>query len=139
MPELIEVVLVDIGNTQIKSSEARDGKLDESKTWGDFDALSNAYEPSIPFMACSTRSELPANDRVTVLKHTTPLPIKLDYDTPETLGTDRIAAAVGAFDIFPNTNTLVIDLANSDRIAVGGALRQHAREAHSSSPQLFCP
>lgn len=43
------------------------------------------------------------------LDHTTPLPIENLYETPETLGKDRIAAAVGANELFPNQNLLVID------------------------------
>ncbi len=38
-----------------------------------------------------------------------PLPISIDYGTPGTLGEDRIAAAVGAWSIFPNENILVVD------------------------------
>ena len=37
------------------------------------------------------------------------LPLKLDYHTPETLGGDRLAAAVGAADLFPNHTCIVID------------------------------
>ena len=37
------------------------------------------------------------------------LPIKIEYETPETLGTDRIAAVTGAYKIFPENHTLVID------------------------------
>jgi type III pantothenate kinase len=39
----------------------------------------------------------------------TPLPIENLYQTKETLGKDRIAAVTGAFDLYPNTNVLVID------------------------------
>jgi len=38
-----------------------------------------------------------------------PLPIVIDYETPETLGPDRIAACVGAAALFPSRNCLVID------------------------------
>ena len=38
----------------------------------------------------------------------TPLPIENLYQTKETLGKDRLAA-VGAYDLYPNTNILVID------------------------------
>ncbi|HKL32104.1 MAG TPA: type III pantothenate kinase, partial [Tangfeifania sp.] len=38
-----------------------------------------------------------------------PLPIENLYQTKDTLGKDRIAAVVGAFDLYPNTNVLVID------------------------------
>ena len=47
---------------------------------------------------------------VLLLSHQTPLPITLDYATPGTLGTDRIAAAVGAFHLNPGYNCLVIDI-----------------------------
>ena len=38
------------------------------------------------------------------------LPIKIDYKTPQSLGVDRIAAAVGALTIKKNTNLLVVDI-----------------------------
>ena len=43
------------------------------------------------------------------LSHQTPLPLKLAYDTPTSLGMDRIAAAAGAQFHFPGGNVLVID------------------------------
>lgn len=43
------------------------------------------------------------------LDHQTELPIENLYETPETLGKDRLAAAVGANELFPNQNILVID------------------------------
>ena len=45
----------------------------------------------------------------TELTSNTPLPLQNLYTTPETLGKDRIAAAVGANHLFPDTNVLVID------------------------------
>lgn len=41
--------------------------------------------------------------------HLTPIPIKNGYSSPETLGQDRLAAAVGAAALCPNTNLLIID------------------------------
>jgi type III pantothenate kinase len=43
------------------------------------------------------------------LDHQTGLPIENIYETPETLGKDRLAAAVGANELFPNQNLLIID------------------------------
>lgn len=43
------------------------------------------------------------------LSHLTSLPIQNEYQTPETLGRDRLAAVVGASQIYPNENCLVID------------------------------
>jgi type III pantothenate kinase len=45
-----------------------------------------------------------------VLGPDTPLPIRNGYATPETLGFDRLAAAVGAWSIQPGKPLLVIDL-----------------------------
>jgi type III pantothenate kinase len=45
--------------------------------------------------------------------HTTPVPIKNGYDTPQTLGQDRLAAAVGAKSICPNENLLIIDVGSA--------------------------
>ena len=43
------------------------------------------------------------------LNHSTPIPLQNKYATPDTLGYDRIAAAVGAYTICPGKNVLVID------------------------------
>ena len=41
--------------------------------------------------------------------HKTSLPITNKYGTPETLGKDRLAGVVGAYQMFPANNILVID------------------------------
>lgn len=41
--------------------------------------------------------------------HNTPVPIVNRYETPQTLGQDRLAAAVGAKSLCPNENLLIID------------------------------
>ena len=43
------------------------------------------------------------------LNHLTPLPITINYETPETLGNDRIANVVAASILYPNKNILIID------------------------------
>jgi len=43
------------------------------------------------------------------LNHVTPVPILNNYKTPETLGLDRLAAAIGAMELFPGKDLLVID------------------------------
>ena len=45
-----------------------------------------------------------------ILDEQTKLPITNKYETKNTLGKDRIAAAVGAYTIFPKTNVIAIDL-----------------------------
>lgn len=41
--------------------------------------------------------------------HDTPIPIRNGYNSPETLGQDRLAAAVGASFLCPKQNILIID------------------------------
>ncbi len=43
------------------------------------------------------------------LSSSLPLPVRVDYQTPQTLGVDRLAAVCGAYDLFPNKNCLIID------------------------------
>ena len=43
------------------------------------------------------------------LNHLTPFPITINYETPETLGNDRIANVVAASVLYPNKNILIID------------------------------
>ena len=45
--------------------------------------------------------------------HNTPVPITNRYDTPHTLGQDRLAAAVGAKALCPNENLLIIDVGSA--------------------------
>ena len=51
-----------------------------------------------------------SNIKFTIFTLETPIPIQIRYKTPQTLGLDRIAAAVGATSISGYTNKLVIDL-----------------------------
>ena len=59
-----------------------------------------------------------------------PLPIDLNYDTPHTLGVDRIAAAVGASFLYPGKNVLSIDcgscitydILQEGKLFLGGAI-----------------
>lgn len=46
---------------------------------------------------------------IRIFSRTETIPITIDYDTPNTLGLDRIAAAVGSEFLFPQTNKLIFD------------------------------
>ncbi|MBS3774247.1 MAG: type III pantothenate kinase [Bacteroidales bacterium] len=62
------------------------------------------------------------------LSSKTLLPVKNCYQTPETLGKDRIAAAIGGISLYPGCNILVIDagtaltfdFVNKDQEYIGG-------------------
>ncbi len=65
-----------------------------------------------------------------VLDHRTPLPVKNLYTTPETLGNDRLANAVGAQSFYPGKNVIIIDAGtcikydfiNAESEYLGGAI-----------------
>ena len=62
-------------------------------------------------------------DNCIELDHHTPIPLINRYRTPDTLGYDRIAAAVGAYTIYPKKNVLVIDAGTAityDLVTGGG-------------------
>ncbi|MDR2888134.1 MAG: type III pantothenate kinase [Bacteroidales bacterium] len=46
---------------------------------------------------------------VHILSYRSKLPFGIQYKTPETLGTDRIAALAGAFSLFPGEDIMIID------------------------------
>jgi len=46
---------------------------------------------------------------VHVLTHKSKLPFRIEYETPETLGPDRIAAVAGGYELFHGEKVLIID------------------------------
>lgn len=130
MTHPIEVLLVDVGNTRIKSAEVSSGQIVSNKEWKEMDSLYRYYGSELPMIACNTRSEILHRNNLINVNDQIPLPIQLTYDTPETLGADRIAAAVGANHLFPAKNNLVIDLGtcitmdfiSKERVFEGGVI-----------------
>lgn len=49
------------------------------------------------------------DDNVLTFTHATPVPMKIFYRNSRTLGTDRVAAAVGAATLYPGEPLLVVD------------------------------
>jgi type III pantothenate kinase len=110
---------IDIGNSRIKTGLFRDDKLVANAVLADkeeiFELIENQH---IDHCILSSTAKLD-NDFVEKLKtaipdfiefsHTTPVPVGNCYATPETLGKDRLAAAVGANFLQPNKDILVID------------------------------
>ncbi|MEP0984517.1 type III pantothenate kinase [Ekhidna sp.] len=108
----IEVILVDIGNSSIKITEVIHGEFGETRKLDNLLELANSND-QIPLMISSVKNidlKVFGSRDVKLLLHNSPMPITLDYETPETLGPDRIAAAVGANELFPKHNNLIVDL-----------------------------
>jgi type III pantothenate kinase len=115
-------LVIDAGNTLIKSVVYDQAHFVSAETYPEWapEAFENTLNrsPGIEScLVCSTR-EVPGwvaewmksrNVRFHELTHLTPLPIGICYETPETLGKDRIAAAAGAAGLFPGRNIAAID------------------------------
>ncbi|MEQ9466051.1 MAG: type III pantothenate kinase [Ekhidna sp.] len=112
MSEKLEVILVDIGNSSVKTTEVSQGIFREEMVWGSFQEVAKKYG-KVPMMISSVR-KIDANQLrdldAKVLTYQTLMPITLDYETPETLGADRIAAAAGANEMFPDQDNLIVDM-----------------------------
>ncbi|MDR0419590.1 MAG: type III pantothenate kinase [Prevotellaceae bacterium] len=116
-------LVVDIGNAAVKLAVFRQGKLASSLTVRSMHRdelhkyLQGNGEPEYALISSVRGSASEDIEEVirSQIKHTfvldasIKLPIKNLYETPETLGKDRLAAAVGAFHLYPNSNLLVID------------------------------
>lgn len=106
------VIGIDIGNSAIKTAEFFASEIGETTRWKDLDTIASRFT-NARFVISSVGI---SNEEITeklknslMLDAQTPLPISLNYDTPKTLGSDRIAAAVGAWKLFPQTNILIVD------------------------------
>jgi type III pantothenate kinase len=110
-------IVVDIGNTRYKTAFFEENKLIESfETLSETDLIAFIHQkkPSA-ILVSSVRNNIDAlltsvSPTPIVLSHTLPLPIINHYQTPDTLGMDRLAAAIGAKTFFPHQPCLVIDL-----------------------------
>lgn len=111
---------IDIGNTRVKTGIFEQSELVFSERKPDFDLSFHQqllHEHAVEgIIVSSTRSEdaglqtfLQSYPDTLVLDHTTPLPIGIRYRTPETLGKDRLAAAVACFSLFPGEDCVFID------------------------------
>ena len=69
-------------------------------------AIISSVKKLPPFIHDLLFSNIPL---VHVLTYKSDLPFKIDYETPETLGSDRIAAIAGAYNAFMGSDVLVID------------------------------
>lgn len=115
-------LLLDIGNTLIKAGFAEHGKIKESIFFpadeqGKIKRIlySDTFDAAIIASSGKLSSDILDNlyrevKYVLELNHLTRIPVKNEYETPHTLGKDRLAAAVGANFLYPEAEILIIDL-----------------------------
>lgn len=109
--------LIDIGNTRIKSMESGEPLPTTERYWDNIHELAsniplntNIWISSVGVKKEEIQKAFKSHASFQLLDSNTKIPIKITYDTPETLGADRIAAAVGASFLMPNQPLLIIDL-----------------------------
>lgn len=109
---------IDMGNTRIKAALFDRAALRQTYQFSDWSALLPVVDehtvtqaivssvgPVRQVQALGRRLPIP----LLVLDGTTPLPFVNTYETPATLGTDRLAAVAGAQQQHPQQNALAID------------------------------
>ncbi|WP_111669020.1 type III pantothenate kinase [Algoriphagus litoralis] len=110
-------LVIDIGNSRIKSALFEGKDLIGDHSFEDFDAALRFWE-AMDFQACLVSSVRFTQEELAekisfpfvFLSHDSHLPILNGYSTPKTLGLDRIAAAIGAWDLAGKKSVLAIDL-----------------------------
>ncbi|AQG80002.1 type III pantothenate kinase [Spirosoma montaniterrae] len=156
-PDVVNVV-VDWGNSSLKVGWFIGPDQLETARYESPEALMRVVQQRCPAHVLVSSTSRSADEIRAGLRHTpatvwvldsrTPVPIGKDYDTPATLGADRVAAAVGAATLFPGEDCLIFDLGTCltadfvDRSAVfrGGlispGLRMRFRAMHEQTARL---
>lgn len=131
-------LIVDIGNTLIKLAVFDRGRIVDQRTAERLHpALMGELLDAWPVrqaIVASTRGESdevlellrPRVGRLVEFTSQTPVPVANDYLTPETLGRDRLAAAVGATVLYPGRNCLIVDFGTAltiDLVTADGTFR----------------
>jgi type III pantothenate kinase len=111
-------LVIDYGNTRIKAGLFESARLHDSRTFLNAEDLSGflqGFQPdhliisSVSGHPEKILSHLSVKGKKIILTSNLPLPLKITYQTPATLGVDRLAAACGAWELFPGKHTLVVD------------------------------
>lgn len=126
-------LLLDFGNTRMKAACRRNGMLEQlySGPVSREQLERSLYGLDIEGgMYCTVR-DIPDDmaqwleaHRIVRLEYGIPVPLSIKYRSPQTLGMDRLAAAVGAWAASPGRNLLVIDAGTAitcDFVSADGA------------------
>ncbi|MEZ0539842.1 type III pantothenate kinase [Fibrella arboris] len=115
-------LVIDWGNTRIKTGWFTSGTLLKTVTYESATDLRAALSPEPPQYVIASSTSRPASELRYLLDDfdgganwllfsaESSIPIQNNYQTPHTLGADRLAAAVGASALFPGQNCLILDL-----------------------------
>ncbi|MEG1406202.1 MAG: type III pantothenate kinase, partial [Alistipes sp.] len=115
-------LIVDIGNTRVKLALMEGERIVAQRDMerlhaAMIDELLAAYPTVDQAIICSTRGDASQVAEIVgakvrlcmIFTPQTRVPIANGYGSPETLGRDRLAAAVGAAAMYPARNVLIVD------------------------------
>ena len=111
-------IVIDSGNTHTKIGIFHGNVLKQTtilKKFSEVVDFANKCHPddvivsTVKFKPDQFKNGLLNTGKLILLDHQTPIPIKNTYLTPETLGMDRLASVVGAWHLYPDRPSLVID------------------------------
>jgi len=112
-------LVIDFGNTNIKCGVFDAEQLIQSETFRDVQGARNFINQRIFYQmgVCSVNQEekdilskIPELNGALFLNYQTKTPLEINYETPETLGMDRLAAAIGAQTLYPDASLMIIDI-----------------------------
>ena len=133
-------LIIDIGNSAVKVALFKDKWLLRTTEIADcsINNITNFLSQEIVFktILSSVKNidkqtlEVITHYKAIVLDEKTPLPIKIIYKTPDTLGKDRIAGVVAASCLYKDKNALVldfgscltVDVINKEKEYIGGRI-----------------
>lgn len=113
-------LIVDIGNTLTKAAVFKNDAsvfVMQQEFFSDKDFICLIKEYQVKNVIVSSVREYSHEVNINELRginfyrfnHTLPIPVVNQYESPETLGADRLAGVIGAKKIFPDDEVLVID------------------------------
>lgn len=112
-------LILDFGNTRIKAGLFDGQELIEKKIFNSSEELIAELDTFSAIKSCFIGSVTAAHELAVKILRTkfetilfsvnTPVPLKNLYKSVLSLGSDRLAAAVGAYSFYPNANVLTID------------------------------
>lgn len=133
-------LVLDFGNTRIKAGLFNGKELHSSMVFDSVSGLLSSNIPSFAIHHCLMASvtsnhtevfkEFSSKFSTQIFTSTTPIPLKNLYRSALTLGSDRLAGAIGSFSFYPNQHVLTIDagtcikynFVNANNEYIGGAI-----------------
>lgn len=152
--DFMQTLAIDFGNTRIKAASFNNGEMLDIKVFSSVEELikNEAFVLSHTNLiyASVTENHLPFLEHIEKKTHilpftsSTPIPLTNLYQNAGTLGSDRLAAAIGAYSLYPNTPVLTIDcgtcikfnFVNSSNEFLGGAISPGLRMRYKALNQF---